>query len=193
VATLPIENLGCTILKCEMCMSVLDQLKKIQNKLDQVGHAFYYVKTKSGYTQFHRSKTVGKVQQKEINRVIGKIKRLPKYIFKAFVSINPKYINNTPDDSSPIHGPLFVGATVYRVNQKKKTINLSIADKSRNQAIWYTKKELQKKKFMFKDMSSIIDAVYKEKICLLPFGNITISEIRQLSSRSSEKVLNPKA
>jgi hypothetical protein len=155
-------------------MSVIEHLEKIKDQLEKKGHIFFYIKQGKEYKLFHISKR-RKDQKKEIEAKLFKLKRAPKYILRASIRVNISYINNSPGDSKPQNGPIFVKASVYYVDNK--CVNFSVADDHRVQIIWYTKDELKNKRFSMKDVKKILNAVYKRKIELNPFADITFSLI----------------
>jgi hypothetical protein len=89
-------------------------------------------------------------------------------------------INIEPKDLKLAGGPLSVSVKSRKIN-KNCTLGKYTYD-NRQQNVWYTKKELSKRKFSFSDLRKIVKGVNEKKVNLHLFAKPTITDILAMSS-----------
>jgi hypothetical protein len=107
---------------------------------------------------------------------------IPKYIISVVVEVDLNRIDIEPKDLDLVGGPIIVSAQSLKV-KKNNTIEKFTFD-GRKQNIWYTKKELKKRKFSFSDLKKMVKAVNEKKVSMHIFSKPTITTILSLGSFS---------
>jgi hypothetical protein len=162
-------------------VNVIEHLKKLQKKLCKSGtHYAYYRDIKNKTYHLIAKGNSWKEVEIMVKDKLGKFKNMPTYIISVTVGVNLKRIDIEPKDLKLVGGPLLVSV------QSKKVVNATKIRKhaydGREQNIWYTKKELSKRKFSFSDLRKIVKGVNEKKVNLHLFAKPTITDILALGS-----------
>jgi hypothetical protein len=179
-------------------IDVVEHLNKLQKKLDETGsfYVFYRDRKNDDYKILAKEATWKKAEKVLIKKLkkFKKLKKLPKYTKKSVkwtplslflvyilltaISINLDRLNIVKEDLDLVGGPLSVTVRAMSVN-KDLSIGKYIYD-CRAQAVWYTKKELSKRKFSFGDLRKITKVVNEKKVDMHPFAKPSITNVLAL-------------